>query len=139
MDLLVAAGRFLREVHGEPVANLLAVLAGGESSEPPLEQRVRVVEGLVQDHQTAVLELERTPGQQLQFSNIAVEGTCHVDAHARNTRLRITVPGPTRCRAICVSMHPSIRVSRASPKCASLVSSSLGAVISDLCCLGMVQ
>ena len=31
--LPVAAGRFLREMHGEPVAILLAVLAGGESSE----------------------------------------------------------------------------------------------------------
>ena len=52
MDLLVAAGRFLREVHGEPVANLLAFFAGGESSEPSLEQRLRAVEGLVQDHET---------------------------------------------------------------------------------------
>ena len=65
VDLLVAAGRFLREVHGEPVANLLAVLAGGESSEPSLDQRLRVVEDLVQDHETAILELERTQGQQL--------------------------------------------------------------------------
>ena len=54
-DMLVAAGRFLREVHGEPVANLLAVLAGGESSEPSLEQRLRAVAGLVQDHETACL------------------------------------------------------------------------------------
>ena len=70
VDLLVAAWRFLREVHGEPVANLLA--AGGE---PSLEQRLRVVEGLVQNHETAILELERTQGQQLQFRDIAVEGT----------------------------------------------------------------
>ena len=54
VDLLVAAGRFLREVHGEPVANLLAVSAGGELSAPSLEQRLRVVEGLVQDHETTI-------------------------------------------------------------------------------------
>ena len=54
VDLIEAAGRFLREVHGEPVANLRAVLVGGESSEPSLEQRLRAVEGLVQDHETAI-------------------------------------------------------------------------------------
>ena len=51
VDLLVVAGFFLREVRREPVANLPAVLAGGESSEPSLEQRLRAVEGLVQYHE----------------------------------------------------------------------------------------
>ena len=69
MDLLVAAGRFLREVHGEPVANLPAVLAGGESSEPSLEQRLRAVEGLVQDLETAIsnLNLQMFAGLFCQF------------------------------------------------------------------------
>ena len=60
MDLLAAVGRFLCQVHGEPVATLLAVSAGAESSEPSLEQTLRAVEGLVQDHETAILQLERT-------------------------------------------------------------------------------
>ena len=117
MDLLVAAGRFLREVHGEPVANLLAVLAGGESSEPPLEQRVRVVEGLVQDHQTAVLELERTPGQQLQFRNIAVEGTC-TSMHTREHEASYYRAGThTLSSNLCInaSVHPCL--SRISEMC----------------------
>ena len=42
------------------MANLLAIVAGGESSYPSLEQRLRAVEGLVQDHETAILELERS-------------------------------------------------------------------------------
>ena len=57
--LLVVAGRFLRGVLGEPVTNLLAVLASGESSEPSLEQRLGAVEGPVRNYETAILELER--------------------------------------------------------------------------------
>ena len=102
VDLDVAAGRFSREVHGEPVSNLLAVLACGELSEPSLEQRLRLVEGLA--HRV----------------NNCSSGISQLRQHARrstreNTRLRITVPGPTCCRAISLSVHPFFRVSRASP------------------------
>ena len=91
MDLLVAAGRFLREVHGEPVANLLAVLAGGESSEPSLEQRLRAVEGLVQDHETPILELEPSD---VRMPILPVLNECVKMMYTQEISQHVDVPSP---------------------------------------------
>ena len=94
------------------------------------------MEGLVQDHETAFLELERTQGQQLQFRDIAVEGT-RTSIHTREHKTSYNCAGTHTLSSSNFSISASVLLCRSCvSECANLVSSSLEAVMSDLCCLG---
>ena len=56
--------QLLKQVErGVPVIDLLSLLARGTSSEPTLEQRVTAVEGMVNDHEIAII-VERIQAHQ---------------------------------------------------------------------------